>query len=562
MSLIVCRVGNRKLVSVTILLTCLVLFSNFCGTRSWVVVTFGVGGQKQRQRQRQQQYGPHWDRTTVPCSSQSSSFQPKKETRRYPAAQVDGPKRRRKERTSGRKRFPLRSRSPRSRSFDFNMALKRLVRSGRPNRGGRSVAEQAQDVLMVQVNTSEPNEGAYDTISFNIVLQALANQNSMKSARQADELLSLLLRMSNVSADSYSYGNTIHAYAKSGGKLRAARRATELLEQLESSNIKLTTDHCHNAAINAWSVSGDANAGRKSEEILRRLLKSDSIRPTRVSFNACMKAFAKTGETDEALRLFHEMKERSNTQKNLAPDKITFSSLIDAFSRIGSVEAAHMAEGVLIEMESAFVETGNPEIRPDVYVYTSVMAAYAKSGLATDSRYGLKLLDRMEKYAQERPNAHFLNAWINLLAKTSTHGGTTATSNAETAEDVLRFMKAEYAEGNEGLRPCKITYTAMISVLAQVGTIAAAERAEALLDELEVLWEETSDDAYLPNTKTFVSALNAWSKTCGAPQAWERTKRLFERMEALYERTGSSELKPNGIVFLQVSLDNVTACSQ
>jgi pentatricopeptide repeat protein len=443
---------------------------------------------------------------------------------------------------------------------------------------GRTVAEQAEELLLARMN--DPDDfSSYDTVSFNIVLQAWANQRSMAAALRADNLLSVMLRTPGsgslartnettarttgggpprVRADAYSYAAVLNGYAKSGGKMKAALRATELLEQFERSSLsQVTSDVCHNAAMNAWAVSGSPQAGDRAERILRQLLGIQTVIPTRIAFNACIKAYAKAGQPTDAQRLLNQMKALSISHPHLTPDKITYSSCIDAWSRSSSSDDARQAERLLAEMEDAFAATGNANVQPDVVSYTSVLSAFAQSGTIHANK-AHELMERMRRHAQDGPNAAFLNAWIHLLARTSTarNGGTATTGSqvhaaATAAGEILEYMQVEYAGGNANMKPCKITYTAVISVLAHVGTVEAARRAEALLDELHTTWERTMDDDYLPNAKTFASVLNAWAKS-GSPNAGESAENLVRRMEHLYEMTKSADLEPSLVVFLQV----------
>jgi pentatricopeptide repeat protein len=451
----------------------------------------------------------------------------------------------------------------------FKHELQHLVRNGKV-RDGKTVAEQAEELLLARV-TNPDDALSYDTVSFNIVLQAWANQRAMTAALRADNLLSLMLRTGSIAtranntrtgalvqADAYSYAAVLNGYAKSGGKMKAALRATELLEQFERSSVPIvTSDVCHNAAMNAWAVSGSPQAGDRAERILRQLLGIKTVQPTRIAFNACIKAYAKAGQPAEAQRLLDQMKALSaDAHPNLTPDKITYSSCIDAWSRSFdcSSDAAGQAERLLAEMEEAFVATGDVNIQPDVVSYTSVLSAFAQSGSIHHNK-AQKLLERMRLHAQDGPNAPFLNAWIHLLARTSSaRNNETSGSKAHAAaaaEEILEYMQVEYARGDAGMKPCKITYTAVITVLAHVGTADAARRAEGLLDELQTTWERTSDDDFLPNAKTFTSALNAWAKS-GSPSAVESAENLVRRMEELHERTKSVELEPSLVVFLQV----------
>lgn len=421
--------------------------------------------------------------------------------------------------------------------------------------------KQAQDLLLARVRqfdkSSTRNEDLpFDTISFNIVLQALARRHSVESAHAADNLLRVLWQETNLRADSYSYSAVLHAYAKSGGGRTAALRATELLQDFVQLSMLTDapkhksprTDICHNAVIDAWAVSGDALAGHRAEQILRQLQQDPRRSATRVSFNAVIKAYARCGQPEEAQRILDEMRDLAQFDSSVKPDKVSLSTCIHAWAK--STKDFHLAacsaDALLCEMEQAFNETGDESLRPDIVAYSSVLSAMAKSPAGSSSK-ALELLDRMKRSGKESPNAAFLNTWIHLLSKTNETQ--TAVSSAEA---ILEYMKRESTERNTKLRPCKVTYTAVITVLARAARSKdAAVRAEELLEELISLWETTGDYQYLPSAKTFASVLNALSK-CGLDNGIERAEYLLGRMERLFEKTKSDELKPNVIVYLQV----------
>ena len=434
----------------------------------------------------------------------------------------------------------------------FNKVLQHLVRSkSRKNKQSPSgLAKQAQDLLLARI---EKNQTDYDTVSFNIVLQAWAREHSMAAAEGADRLLSILLQSPSCQADSYSWAAVLHAYAKSEGKLLAARRAQELLEQwmtLPSSFTGLPTDVCHNAVIDAWAVSGDERAGERAEALLRQLEcrgrpeDSDAVLPTLVSYNACIKAYARAGRAQDAQRLLDEL--RNST--TLHPDKISYATCMDAWAKSSENDAAERSERLLSELEQEWVESQDPRVRPDVVAYTSVLHACSKQPQANPPTNPMELLERMNRFAQENPNATFLNAWIHLLSKTARQVDRKA-GVAQAAEEILDYMRVEYEKSqNELMRPCVITYTSVINVLAQTGTVQSAERAEALLHEMTALWRRTGDMAYLPNAKTFASVLNAWAKS-GAEGILERAYRLLDQMKGLYNETQVDQLRPNMIVY-------------
>jgi pentatricopeptide repeat protein len=512
---------------------------------------------------------------------------------------------------------------------------------------------------------------SFDTVSVNIVMQAWARQHSISAAQHADDLLMLLLQLEQeqqqqsqpvlllLQADSYSYAAVLHAYAKSGGKVAAAQRATELLSQMMMRmtttttvtagttptpirrRLLLDTDICHNAVMDAWAASGHCLAGHRALEVLKQL-QTLGLLQSRISYNACIKAFARNGQAVQAQEILDIMKNQqlvadgNNALSSLSPDKVSYSTCIHAWAKVAAMQEkskkqtrssssdgsssssssssseeatspAEKAEALLREMEQVYEQTRDESLRPDVVAYTSVLSAMTKSWSSSSRHHQqqqlqhqqqqhdkvMQLISRMEHYSGEKPNAAFFNAWIHWMSKTTIEDD----SSAVVAERILRYMQSEYEKhlsrqqqlehapsvefGTSSssssvntagrvnvclLRPCKVTYTAVIAVLARVGTLDAAQKAHDLLNELESLWRTNNKDpAYMPNAKTFASVLNAWARcsagTAAAASCFddnemvavERADELLDRMDRLYEETGESkELRPNLIVFVQV----------
>jgi pentatricopeptide repeat protein len=403
----------------------------------------------------------------------------------------------------------------------FNKWLSKFLRE----EGGS--AQEAEQALLKR---AADNSTEYDTISFNIVLSGWAKERSIYAAKRADALLERLLRLadnktSNLRADTYSYSAVISAYAKSGGRRAAALRAEELLNQVERTT-KITSDVCHNAVMDCWSTSGQDDAGLRAERWLHKL-EEHGPPPTRISYNACIKAWARSNNgAIQANKILERMK---TLPADLQPDKISYSTCIEGLAKSSNdlQEAARQAELLLREME----KSTKVEMRPDVVAYTSVLAAYAKAGM--DYRQAMSLVDRMERYADQRPNRNFLNTLISLFAKTD---------KVQHAEALLKTMQSNQMAD-------KITYTSVISAHANRGN---ATRAIQLLDELEEKYQTTKLDMYLPNSMTFASVLNAMAKSKSKQIPLYEVDCLLKRLEHLYQQTQKPELMPNSVVFCQV----------
>jgi pentatricopeptide repeat protein len=403
----------------------------------------------------------------------------------------------------------------------FNKWLTQFLRE---NNGS---PDEAEAMLLEKVKVGVAGED-YDTLSFNLVLNAWARQRSKESARRADRLLQVLLQIPQIRVDGYSYSAVLNALAKSNGKRKAALRAEELLYQMEHS-IKVTTDFCYNAVMDCWSVSGCEDAGRRAQRWLTRL-EERGPSPSRISYNSCIKAWARSKDgAPQAHNLLTKMK---SLGEELSPDKISYSTCIDAWCRCTSnlTVAAEKAEALLQQMENG---ADNDDVRPDVVAYTSVLYGFAQAGV--DSQRALALVDRMQRYAKEEPNTTFLNTLIHFFAKSR---------RIEQAEALLGSMKnSKMAD--------RITYTSLISAHANIGN---ATRALALLQELEGLYEDSKNERYLPTTKTFASVLYAISRSKGFPYAIDEAERLLNRLFELYDATDNVEVVPNTVVYSQVFL--------
>ncbi len=407
-------------------------------------------------------------------------------------------------------------------AITFNKWLSQFLReqNGSP--------DEAERVLFEKVQNGVPIED-FDTLSFNLVLNAWARQRTIESACRAHTLLQRLLQLPQLRADGYSYSAVLNALAKSGGKREAALRAEKLLYQMEHS-IKVTTDFCYNAVMDCWSVSGCDDAGRRAQRWLTKL-EERGPPPTRVSYNACIKAWARSGNgAPEAHRLLMRMEAMGG---DLSPDKISYSTCIDAWCRSTAnlTVATEKAESLLQLMEIG--STKNADMTPDVVAYTSVLYAYAKA--STDTQRAMSLVDRMKRYTKEEPNTTFLNTLIHLFAKAKKVGQ---------AEVLLKSMKSNDLAD-------KITYTSLISAHANVGN---ASRALALLEELETLYKDSRDERFLPTTKTFASVLYSISKSNDFVDAIDEAERLLNRLLEFYNLTNHPQLAPNTIVYSQVFL--------
>ena len=101
--------------------------------------------------------------------------------------------------------------------------------------------------------------------------------------------------------------------------------------------------------------------------------------------------------------------------------------MINAWAKSKERGAAAKVEEMLVVMDRLLHASGFPGLKLDVFTYTAVIDAYAKSGYHGAASRADLLLDQMEaKYAAGdqdlKLNACTYNAVINTLAKSGEHG--------------------------------------------------------------------------------------------------------------------------------------------
>lgn len=189
---------------------------------------------------------------------------------------------------------------------------------------------------------------------------------------------------------------------------------------------------------------------------------------------------------------------------------------------------------------------GNQDVKPDVFSYTSTIAAHAqdqKDPRASDR--ALELLHKMENQcalgAEDMcPNTVAYTAVINALAKSGKSGA------AVQGYDILMEMEKAYASGNDDLKPDLICYSSVIDAFAKSGEECAGEKALELLDRMMNLAEEGHHDL-APNSQVYCSVISALGKS-RARGAADTAEQLLYDMELMFV-SGNDEVQPNTIVF-------------
>jgi hypothetical protein len=209
----------------------------------------------------------------------------------------------------------------------------------------------------------------------------------------------------------------------------------------------------------------------------------------------------------------------------------------------------HGAEQVLTDMiqcESA---------QPDAVTFSMLMDLYARSKHANSSKRCLELFYLMDEL-NVRKNVYTFGALQNVFARSGDDDA------AEKTEAVLQQLLRLYEEGDVFAKPLCYHYNCVLDALARTRTRKAAEKAQALLDKMEASVEEGGYDVQ-PDRGSYSLTILAYAQCPDLSYGAKHAERLLERleqrsmMEARHRANVSSVAPP--VVHLDVGSFNVVA---
>ena len=338
-------------------------------------------------------------------------------------------------------------------TMSYNIAINCWARSGHP-----LAAENAERILNRmerKYQSFKPIDETFsrvrpDAVSFNTVIAAWSRTAKSGSAQAAENLL---LRMehlyqiegrSEMKPDSFSYSSVIHAYAKSG-VVGSARRGHDILDRM---------------------IILHANGNEK-------------LKPNAVVFNTVINGYVNSGEwSDGAAARVDQILEQMlllyrSGNADVKPNQRTYTTVINALSKSGVPGAIEKIEKILDNM-CASTDSND---WPTAHTFTSVVSACANSSDEDKAGKALRFLRRMQrmhssgKYLNLKPNVYVYNSVLHACA--SSAGGKPET--VESAFKVACGLFDELCKSNDD-QPNDVTYSIFIRVCKQLMSEGALQR--------------------------------------------------------------------------------------
>lgn len=363
--------------------------------------------------------------------------------------------------------------------------------------------------------------------SLNINLDSLAKSNQPGAASRAQELFQRIEALHQegyyaVAPDVVSLNSVFNAWAQSTEEF-AAEKALQLLHANESLEPNVIS---FNTIILAFAKRG---AAEEAHDLLKKMESDYGLQPDIISYNSLLYAYAQANQPERAESLLKEMMRGSVVK----PDTISFNTVLLAWSKSNAnhKKVCQRAEELLKHMELLH-QAGNENVAPDVYSYTTVLAALSTSKCVTAASRALKLLERMETHVA--PNAVTYTTVMTTLSRCGYRNA------AHEAQKLLDRMIVNYQAGNEDCKPDTVAFTAVISCWARgYEEENADEKALALLERMKAM------DGIEPNALTYTSVLKALARSQKGT-AVQKAEELLNEMEVAFQN-GNDALEPTSI---------------
>lgn len=416
----------------------------------------------------------------------------------------------------------------------FSVVIDAWSKSNHPK-----AAIRAEAILerMQELSQDKP-ELQPNVVSFNCVLHAWAVSRHSQAPERAETILNLMhnlyVKSGNgaVKPNAISMTTVINSWAKNSRRdLRAAPRAEAILNHMCQLYNEGDTDMkpdivCFTAVMDAYAKSpsssrskvsknirttqhqqqggvGVVDVPKKVEELLDRMQESFGIQPNVYSYAVGIHAWVRhAASSQEAVQhaevLFQAAQDQyyKNNNKDCKPNVVLYNSLIAAYAKNGD---ATKAQRTLEQMESS----GDVDILPTVITYNSVLNGCSKSREKGSLQKAEALLERMRQHSEIQPDAFSFGSVIAGWARDS--------KNPEAADRALEYfeeLKILYKAGNnERCKPTVVTYTSVMNALSrrQVDRDEAADQVLQLLQEMKRHGE-------VPNAITYRYVLESLSR--------------------------------------------------
>jgi hypothetical protein len=245
-------------------------------------------------------------------------------------------------------------------------------------------------------------------------------------------------------------------------------------------------------------------------------------------------------------------------QSKFSPNPFTYNLVLEGFARSPDVGSPGRAAKVLRRL------IRRDGIEPSTFAFNQVLAAFARSMNPSSSMFGsdgvvdhmatmqrmLDLLAYMHDAYESGIHPHArpdVSSYTSCIIALSRSGQTGAAEKAEALyNDLVRRYEAT-GRSDKSLKPTRVLMNALIDCWAKSGEgTLGARKAEAIVAEMHAQCE-AGDISMAPNAVSYNALLNAWGRS-GTRCCGTKAEQYLELMWNLY-RDGNEKVKPNDLTY-------------
>jgi PPR repeat len=227
-----------------------------------------------------------------------------------------------------------------------------------------------------------------DVVIFNSVLSAWLRSNRYDAPTKA---AALFQKMKNVNTNSVrvinatTYTTLMGIYAQHALPSKVQEIFDEMMKSNDvNSRVPFTA---YTTLLHAWSLAGNSDNVHRILDELRREYDAGRLagpaKDANLSFNAVLKCFLDSkrpeasDKAEECLEMMHLL--ASTGKFDIRPDHASYSYVIKCFLFSIDPDAGRRALRIFDRMKVLYTDSGDAEIRPDLKIYSDLVAALTKS---------------------------------------------------------------------------------------------------------------------------------------------------------------------------------------
>lgn len=414
----------------------------------------------------------------------------------------------------------------------------------------RAQAEQVLIEMENQAGQSKHETMKPDKYSYTCMMRALARAGEVEKTKALlDRMFELYKRGDKkLKPDIYAFNCVLQAISKNarGTHINAGKEAEALFKRILDLHANGILDDppnkfSYDLRINCWGNSADARGPETAENILREMEDLSArgaidCQPDAITWSSVINAHAKVGNHARAEEMLRQMFEKyAQGNQKMKPTLQTINTVLAALARSKESGSAQKAEMYLREM-LAFQEASTLDLKPDIVTFSTVINCWANSGDPLASEQVKALFREVETLSRndDRINldAGFYRSVLRACSQTGDVSG---------AESLLREITSGF--GDNSIKPDRYMYLALLQAYALSVNEDAADKAEALLREMDTLAISKNDPSLKPDALCYLAVLECWAKSAQTVRAVIRSEQLLLDMEQK-ARNGDQKMKP------------------